>query len=264
MSWSERGMGTPQLLERAFALLGLFDEDTPNWTTTEAARETGLPLPTVHRILVALEREGYLHRHVAKRFSLGPAALQLGQRAAAVLSVERVARPMLAELAAITDEVAVLFELNDRGDGAVCRARFESSEPLVFSAEPGREVPLHAGAPPKALLAFLSPETVDEVCGGELQAVGRATITDPDRLRRHLDRVRRQGWAISFEETDRGVWGIALPIVDREGTAVAAIGLAGPRRRLEVSHVRHQLVALHETAISVADRLGYGVPELDR
>jgi DNA-binding IclR family transcriptional regulator len=72
---------TPQLLERAFALLAIFDEDRPEWTTTEAAHEVGLPVPTAHRILGVLEREGFLSRDGDKRFTLGSASLDLGRRA---------------------------------------------------------------------------------------------------------------------------------------------------------------------------------------
>lgn len=256
-------VSTPQLLERAFALLALFDEQHPEWTTTEAARAVGLPVPTAHRILGVLEHEGFLSRDEDKRFMLGQAALQLGHRALAVLSLERVATPLLERLAAITDEVALLTEPNRRRDGVVCSVRFESSEPLMLSVTPGRELPLHAGASQKALLAFMPNETVEAVCCGQLQAMCRATITRPDRLREHLQEVRRRGWAISFEETDHGVWGIALPIVDKQGMAVAAVGLAGPRNRLDASQVRHQLAALHEAAKTVAGRLGYEVPKLD-
>jgi len=79
---SRSGAGsTPQLLERAFALLALFDAERPEWTTTEAAREVGLPVPTAHRILGVLEREGFLARDDEKRFTLGRQALALGQRA---------------------------------------------------------------------------------------------------------------------------------------------------------------------------------------
>jgi DNA-binding IclR family transcriptional regulator len=256
-------VATPQLLERAFALLALFDETTPEWTTTEAARAVGLPVPTAHRILGVLEHQGFLCRDENKRFTLGHAALRLGQRAVAVLSLERLATPLLERLAAVTDEVSLLTELNTRRDGVICRVRFESSQPLTLSVAPGRELPLHAGASQKALLAFMPTETVELICRGELAPVCRATITRPDRLREHLREVRRRGWAISFEETDTGVWGIALPIVDERGVAVAAVGLAGPRSRLDPSQVRSQLTALHEAAASVADRLGYNVPELD-
>ena len=255
--------GTPRLLERAFALLAIFDEERPAWTTTEAAREVGLPVPTAHRILAVLAQEGFVARGEDKRFTLGRAALRLGQRAVALLDLERLASPLLARLAAVADEVALLTELNPGGDGVVCRLRVESSQPLILSVEPGRVMPLHAGASQKVLLAFMPSEVVDAICQGQLTPMCRATITRPERLREHLREVRRRGWAISFEETDEGVWGIALPIVGHNGTAVAAIGLAAPRRRLEASHVRHQLAALHEVAQAVADRLGYSVPDLD-
>jgi len=257
------GAATPQVLERAFALLGLFDESRPQWTTTEAARELGLPVPTAHRLLAVLQRQGYLARDPqTKRFTLGLNALRLGRRAEVLLDISRLAGPTLERLAAITDEVALLTEVNQRRDGAVCRLRIESSQPLRLSVQPGRELPLYAGAMQKALLAFLPDQTVDIVCSGELQPLCRATITRPERLRANLDEVRYRGWAISYEETNEGAWGIAVPIVDEQGSAVAAIGLAAPRSRLQVTEVRDQLHALHEGAQNVADQLGLQVPPL--
>jgi DNA-binding IclR family transcriptional regulator len=70
----------PRLLERAFALLALFDEERPSWTTTEAAREVGLPVPTAHRILAVLAAQGFVARDEDKRFTLGRAALRFGRR----------------------------------------------------------------------------------------------------------------------------------------------------------------------------------------
>jgi DNA-binding IclR family transcriptional regulator len=253
----------PQLLERAFALLAIFDEDHPDWTTTEAARAVGVPVPTAHRILGVLREEGYLGRDPrSKRYTLGPAALRLGRNAQALLDISRVAVPMLERLAAITDEVALLTELNPSRDRAICRLRIEASEPLRLSVEPGRELPLHAGAMQKALLAFMPSSVVDVVCESGLQPLCRATITRPEKLRRHLDEVRQRGWAISFEETNVGAWGIAIPIIDVTDRAVAAIGLAGPRHRLRAIDVRDQLHALHEGASSVASAVGLRVPDL--
>jgi SLT domain-containing protein len=74
--------------------------------------------------------------------------------------------------------------------------------------------------------------------------------------------VRQRGWAISFEETNVGAWGIAIPIIDPTDRAVAAIGLAGPRHRLRAIDVRDQLHALHEGASSVASAVGLRVPDL--
>jgi hypothetical protein len=71
-----------QVLDRTFAVLDLFTVERPEWTTTEVARATGLPIPTAHRILVTLRRHRFVARDEAtKRFHLGPAALELGERA---------------------------------------------------------------------------------------------------------------------------------------------------------------------------------------
>lgn len=263
MSKPPGSVRTPQLLGRAFALLALFDEQRPDWTTTEAAREVGLPVPTAHRILAVLEREGFLARNADKHYTLGHAALRLGRHAAAVLDLERLAKPVLEHLATVNDEVALLTELNHNRDAVACRIRFDSSEPIGLSLAPGIEMPLHAGASQKALLAFMPSEAVEAICSGELKPMCRATITQPEQLRRHLREVRRRGWAISFEETDEGVWGIALPIVDAQGEAVAAVALAGPRSRLDAAQIRRQLAELHDAALVVAGRIGCSVPPLD-
>ena len=80
-----QGDGSPlQVLDRTFAVLDLFTAERPTWTTTEIARATGLPIPTAHRILVTLRAHRYLTRDEStKRFRLGSAALELGDRARA-------------------------------------------------------------------------------------------------------------------------------------------------------------------------------------
>lgn len=73
---------SPQLLQRTFAMLSLFAADRPEWTTTELSSVSGLPVPTTHRIVVALQKHGFLVRDPAtKRFRLGPAAIALGRAA---------------------------------------------------------------------------------------------------------------------------------------------------------------------------------------
>jgi len=145
--------------------------------------------------------------------------------------------PALARLAKTTNETALLTTMNDRHDGAICLERVESSMALRLSIEPGRELPLHAGASQKVLLAFLPREEREVVLARPLAKLCRSTITDTDFLRGHLDAIRTRGWAISFEENNVGVWGVALPILDRNGTSVASIGLAGPTARFR----RHEL-----------------------
>ena len=91
-------------------------------------------------------------------------------------------------------------------------------QPLRLSLEIGRVVPLHAGATSKALLAFLGDEVLERLLETPLAPVARGTITDPEALRREIARVREQGWASSQEETNDSAWGVAEPVLSRDGT----------------------------------------------
>ncbi|MBD0317295.1 MAG: IclR family transcriptional regulator [Thermoleophilia bacterium] len=254
---------TLQALERAFAILDLFTSEAPEWTTTEIARATGLPVATVHRILAFLRSRGYVERDEGtKRFRLGLAALRLGERARVVLDLRAAARSVLLRLARETDETALLVVLSERRDTSICLERVESSQPLRLSVEPGRRLPLHAGASQKALLAFMSAEDVEAVLRAPLERVCRATITDREALRGQLAEIRRRGWAISFEETNVGAWGVAVPLLSADGSAAASLGLAGPTARLSPDAVADHVARVHEGAAEIARSLGLETSEL--
>lgn len=251
------GQPSLQVLERAFAILKLFDSTHPEWTTTKIARACGLPVATVHRILGALRKCGYLARDEQKRYRLGPAAVDLGERARALLDVRRIALPALQRLSSETDETALLCVVTEQRDRSICIERVESSQPLRLSVEPGRQLPLHAGASQKALLAFMRPEEVERVLAGPCERLCRATITDPEALRGDLAEIRERGWAISFEETNVGVWGVAVPLIDGRGEVIASVGLAGPSARLSEAEVADHVRRLRAGTAEIARTLGF-------
>jgi IclR family acetate operon transcriptional repressor len=251
-----------QALDRALAVLELFGADRPDWGTSEVARAAGLPVPTAHRILAALTGRRYLARdEQTRRFRLGPAALDLGDRARARLDLRQVALPVLRRLARDTDETALLTVPSSDRERSVCLERVESSQPLRLSVEPGRRLPLHAGASQKALLAFLAEAEIERLLAAPLERLCRATITDREELRAHLRGIRDRGWALSFEETNVGVWGVAVPLLEH-GVAVAALGLAGPSARLSPEEVGAQVEQLGSGAVEVSAPLGLEVPQL--
>src|SRR5262249_59417987 len=107
----------------------------------------------------------------------------------------------------------------------------EPSQPLRLPVQPGSQLPLHAGASQKALLAFMPEREVDRLLDQPLERLCTATITEPRQLRRDLALIRERGWASSYEETNLGVWGIAVPVIS-EDDVVCAVGIAGPSARL--------------------------------
>jgi IclR family transcriptional regulator, acetate operon repressor len=247
-----------QVLDRTFTILDLFGSSRPEWTTTEIARACGLPIPTVHRILVLLWRHDYLAREEStKRFRLGLAAVRLGDRARAMLDIRTVALPVLKRLAAETGETALLTILSEDRRCSVCVERIESAQPLRLSVQPGTRLPLHAGASQKALLAFLPKEDIEVLISNPLERLCRATITDSNALRMDLAAIRRMGYATSNEETNLGVWGVAVPVIDDEGDVVAALGMAGPNVRLAWDEMGEYVRRLHSGATEMARTLGF-------
>ena len=249
-----------QVLERTFGILEVFTEARPEWSTTQVARELDLPVPTAHRILAALRRLGYVSQdEQTRRFRLGVAALSLGERARTLADLRPVAIGPLRELAGATGETALLTVLSPDRDRSVCLERVETSQPLRLSVQPGRQLPLHAGASQKALLAFMPAAEIDRLTAQPLQRCCTATITTRAALRRELAAIRARGWASSYEETNVGVWGIAVPVLSK-ADVVCAVGIAGPSPRLTDTRVREDVRLTHEAATAIARALGLTAP----
>ena len=246
-----------QVLDRAFAILGLFTGEEWEWTTTGIARAVGLTVPTAHRILRTLRAHGFVARDdETKRFRLGPASLALGDRARAVIDIRFLARPVLQQLVLESGETALLTGLNESRDRSVCLERVESTQPLRLSVQPGRQLPLHAGASQTVLLASMPDEEIATLLEGPLERLCSGTITNPATLRAKLDEIRARGYAQSIEETNQGAFGLAVPILDSDLSIIAAVGLAGPSARLSQKRLRMDLRRLHKAAEDIGRALG--------
>jgi DNA-binding IclR family transcriptional regulator len=81
------------------------------------------------------------------------------------------------------------------------------------------------------LLAEWPGDALDAYLGGELGALTRRTITDPERLRKRLIDVREAGFAWGLGEFAEGIDSVAAPVRDARGNAIAAIHVHGPAYR---------------------------------
>jgi IclR family transcriptional regulator, acetate operon repressor len=224
---SPRLAGSVQSVDRALSLLEALALAGSPVGVGELAERTGLPQGTTHRLLQGLHRRGYVRRDAARKYSVGTAALRLGD--AAQRSLARSAQPLLARLVEASGETANLAVLE--GDDVVYLAQVPSPQTLRMFAEVGRHVPPHSTAVGKVLLAAMPRERAVAV----LRRTGlprrtEATITDLDDLGRVLDIVQVDGWAVDDEEQEAGVRCVAVPVFSGE-QVVAAVSLSGPADR---------------------------------
>ena len=97
--------------------------------------------------------------------------------------------------------------------------------------------------------------------GQNLPAFASETMTDSGELRRMIAETQRLGYTLSQNELDEGAIGIAAPIRDRSGYAIAAIGLAGPAPRFQGERRDAIVSALCQATRSVSVSLGYQEPQ---
>jgi DNA-binding IclR family transcriptional regulator len=136
------------------------------------------------------------------------------------------AQPHLARLGELTGET---INLAVPGPTAVDQiAQVDSRFLLGATNWVGREVPFHCSALGKVFLAYGAVP----VPRGRLDRRTDRTLTTRERLESDLESVRRRGYAVADNELEPGLVAIAAPIVDPEGTVVAAVSVTGPSVRL--------------------------------
>jgi IclR family transcriptional regulator, acetate operon repressor len=219
--------GGVQSIERAFDLLEMLADAGGALGLSELASQSGLPLPTVHRLMRTLVNRGYVRQETSRRYTLGSRLIRLGETSSRMLGTWL--RPFLAQLVRETGETANLAMLD--GDEVVYLAQVPSPHSMRMFTEPGRRVRPHCTAVGKALLAQLPPadaRAVLEQAG--MPACTPSTITDPDLLLAHLAVIAKQGYAVDEGEQEVGVRCFAVAIPD--APSALAISTSGPQARM--------------------------------
>src|SRR3954453_4328122 len=101
-------------LERAFDLLEHLADAGGEMALSELTEVSGLPMPTIYRLMQTLVNRGYVRQEPSKRYALGPRLIRLGDGASRLLGTW--ARPVLAGLVDEIGETANMAVLE--GDEA--------------------------------------------------------------------------------------------------------------------------------------------------
>lgn len=245
----ERSAGV-QSLDRAFGLLELLAEADGDLALSELATRSGLPLPTIHRIVRTLVASGYVRQLPSRRYGLGPRLIGLGDAASRMLGSW--AQPQLAALVDAVGETANMAMLD--GDAVVYVAQAPSRHSMRMFTEVGRRVPVHCTGVGKVLLAGLREADVRALLARTgMAAPTPHTITDPDALLRELDRIRRQGYAVDDAEQELGVRCVAVAVPG--GPSPTAVSISGPETRVTWAAVEQITPVLRAAAAALGAEL---------
>ncbi len=248
---------TVKSLVKALNILEVLAEEEPPYTLTQLSRRLHLHVSTVHRLLVNLVRHGFVEEDtISGGYQLSFRVLRMGLRVLDRLDFRRAANPLLRDLNLRTKETVHLAILQE--GRAISIEKFDSPQLVGLDARLGGVMPLHCTGVGKTLLAYQGEELLNEIAQPPgLKRMTAHTITGLPQLRRELERIREQGYALDQEEAVEGLSCVAGPVFNHAGQIVAAFSVAGPATRLTPARVPEIAQLVRETSQQISNRLGY-------
>ncbi|MFI5891738.1 IclR family transcriptional regulator [Actinoplanes sp. NPDC051513] len=233
-------------VQRALDILSLLTEERPSITIREAVEATGLAKTTVIRLIQTLEQMGLLWA-TTSGYMAGPGLWRWAHLARSSWELPPETKRMMRDLAAKDRETVNVYVARDIV--RVCIAQQESPQPLRHVVHVGDELPMWAGASAKVLLRNATP--------GLLARIARSSPYGEQHVRRMqewIDEAAHQGFAVSHGEREEGLTAVAVPVLGRSGTVVAALTLSGPTMRFTDERIDTFVKDLTEVANRMAER----------
>ena len=238
---------TPAL--RLIALLETISAKDRMFSLQALVEETGLPKPTLHRMLQQLEAGGLLHRESdGRHYATGVRLRRLAENVLINDSRHGARRAVLRHLVEEVGESCNITALS--GSEVIYLDRVETAAPLRFYLQAGSRVPVHCSASGKIFLAQMSVEQRRRLLAhAPLEAYTANTRTSLARLERELQQVQRDGYALDDEEFLPGLLCIAVQ-VPVEGDTVASAGKAAAKVSAKAGAKQNAAKAVARPALS--------------
>lgn len=250
---------------RMFAVLEFIASQGDFVSIQMLARETGLPKPTLHRMLNSFVAEGLLIRQTDPRLYGTSPRLRAFAESLLFNATQTGARHTV--LRALVNELGETCNITTlSGDEVLYLDRVETPEPLRFHLGPGSRVPIHCSASGKLLVSQMSKESRHALLSrAELEEFTDATITDFDALEAELDRTRERGFGIDDGEFIHGLVCFAVLVPGSRGHFGQCVAVQGPDFRISSSDVERFVPPLRRAAQALREiedesrRASYGV-----
>ncbi len=229
-------------------------------SAADIVRATGLPRPTVYRVIQMLEELGWLERaEGSRRVFLGSELALLGLSASHRHSLDLVAGDILD---ALSLDVGQTIYLSVRsGDDAVCVARIESGAQIrTLVLEVGSRHPLGLGAGSMALLAAQSDDEIAAIVARNMSRFRTKSTFDEAAFKRALTLARKGRHASHHGLFTHGVSGIGVAVRDHGGHPAAAISAAFITGWLDTAQLEQCTLKMEQAAQAVASRLAMAAP----
>ena len=207
-------------LEKGLDVLELLTGIPEGLTQSQIAQRLSRSLQEVYRMVVSLERRGYIRRWPpGDAFRLSMKLYDMALAFPPIAMLTNAAAPIMHRLSLSAQQATLLSVI----DGASIRAiaNVDSPAPLGFRVRLGTTSPVARTASGRVLLAFLSPSM--QAWTFAAMAASGIPMAELKRVRKRVEAVAEGGYEFVSGETFDGITDVSFPIVDKKGEALAAL-----------------------------------------
>lgn len=218
------------------------------------AEELGCSQVSAYRAVQTLVASGYVHASENGRGGYEP-GWKLVELASPMLSRNRLrshAQPTLRALAAQYDE-SITLAIPD-GGSVLFVDRVSGPRTIEFYCDIGRRLPLHIGAASRAILAHYPDALFEQYIAGSLDSMTAATKATADQLRADREQILDRGYAVSREDVEVGITGVAAVIKNREGNVLGAAAIANISARWSDEQIEERGKLMMEACAEISER----------
>ena len=244
------------LIKKAFDILDLFLDHGPELSLEDMSKLSSINKATTRRIAVMLIDIGCL-KQPAKRakYSLGMRFLDFSGVIKKNNGIIDIANPVLMKISHKMNE-SVGIALWDGIDSALVQF-FHADRLLKVVPEEGTKLGMYYSSMGKMILAELSESEQQRFISGKLVSFTENTITNREKLKQHLLKIKKDGAAFDDEEYAVGVRGVAVPLKNSRGELLGAIGMVGPSARISNARLKEWVPLLNNSSNEICRLIDY-------
>jgi len=209
-------------LEKGLDILEALSGSSQAYAMHELSQLLGRSVNEIFRMMVTLERRGYIQADDQDRYSLSLKLFQLAHQHPPINALSSAALPLLEELAERARQSCHLAVYRD--GRVVVIAQADSPERWSFGLKVGVMMGLTDTSSGHVLLAHQSEVERTRMLSSHIRVEGELDV-DPGQLFSLLQDVRAQGYASMPSIQIHGVTNIAFPVKANGGHVVAAINV---------------------------------------
>ncbi|MFJ8063966.1 IclR family transcriptional regulator [Psychrobacillus sp. NPDC096426] len=241
-------------VDTAFKLITLLSRKKyQSSTLTEIANALDLNPTTCFRILYELQQLSVVkYEQRTKRYTLGPYLVVLGERAKEHINYLSLINSYLEKMTAETGITSFLVSRVGRNRSTIV-SKVEGDN-FGVRVSVGRHFDLLDGAYGKCIIAYANEADMD-YCLKSHERVNDYNLKEVEDLKKELFEVKKNGYAISFNETINGIFGVAAPIINFNNQVEMSIAFAGVSAQYSIEELKPLIDLVKDSAQKISSKL---------